>query len=251
MKNPFTTNDAINNSCYLIPNIENGSVASDKTPLSEKHQFIHKQLRALVTSKEFPCIGAKAAFSAGTYRIGIYKSMQEEGAILGVCHDLVEFINEQKSMPGNFTTYIACFENTIVNSEDHFEELLWGLLQNLHDKDKVFFKWDDTISKDPDNPSFTICFGEVAFFLVGMHPASSRFARKFAYPTVVFNAQYQFEKLKEEGRFENMKKVIREKDAKINDGQINPNLGDLHAVSAAGQFGTKAKESNWKCPFKH
>jgi FPC/CPF motif-containing protein YcgG len=254
MKNPFSSELAKKNSCYLLPkenDLETLIHTQKDIKVNDRHQFIHKQLRTLITSREFPCIGAKAAFNNGTYRIGVYNSMTDDESPLGLCYDLYEFVNDQINMKGNFTTFIATFENTIINSEDHFEELMWSVLQKMHNEDRKYHDWDHLVSSDPDDPGFTISFAGRAYFLVGMHPASSRFSRKFAYPTIVFNAQYQFEKLKEEGRFENMKKVIREKDAKINNGQINPNLGDLYEVSAAGQFGTKAKPEGWKCPFHH
>lgn len=241
------------NHCYLIPDSGNPEIIhSDdaNVTVNQKHIFIHRQLRSFITSREFPCIGAKASFNKGAYRLGIYENMDGYDSIQGLSYDLYNFLNEQTNIKCDYTSFIACFEKTVILSEEHFEDLLWKALQKLHDIDKQFHDWDSAVSSDPENPGFTFSFGERAYFVVGMHPASSRYSRKFAYPTLVFNAQYQFEKLKREGRFESMKKVIREKDSLINNGTINPNLGDLNEVSGAVQFGTLKKTKEWKCPFQ-
>lgn len=221
------------------------------TQVNDRHQFIHRQVKSLIEAAEFPCVGAKSAFKRGTYALGIYKSMTDAGAIKGLCHDLLQFVLEQKEMGGDFTTFISCFENPVIIGEDDFEDRLWQVLQQMHDEDKIHHQWDPFVSSDPENPGFTFSFGGRAYFIVGLHPASSRYARRFAYPTLVFNAQFQFEKLKEFSRFDKMQEIIRERDARINDGTINPNLGNLFEVSAAGQIGTKPKDEAWKCPFHY
>jgi len=53
--------------------------------------------------------------------------------------------------------------------------------------DQEYFEWDAVVSSNPSNEKFAFSFGGKAFFLVGMHPKSSRKARRFKYPAIAFN----------------------------------------------------------------
>jgi FPC/CPF motif-containing protein YcgG len=88
----------------------------------------------------------------------------------------------------------------------------------------------------------------MAFFVVGLHPASSRFARRFAWPTLVFNAHHQFERLRSEGGYARMQEVIRARERKLQ-GTLNPNLGDFGVRSEARQYSGRPVQEGWRCPF--
>ena len=49
--------------------------------------------------------------------------------------------------------------------------------------------------------NFGFSFAGRGFFVIGLHPASSRLARRFPWPTLVFNAHFQFDRLKADGRY--------------------------------------------------
>jgi len=85
---------------------------------------------------------------------------------------------------------------------------------------------------------------------VGLHPGSSRFTRRFAFPTLVFNAHTQFEKLRESGKFERIQDVIRARDKTLQ-GDLNQNLADYGEASEARQYSGRAVEKDWRCPFHH
>ena len=67
-------------------------------------------------------------------------------------------------------------------------------LQKLHNHDDS--QWEPNVSEDPNDSNFSFSIKGKAFYIVGMHPESSRMARRAPYCTVVFNLHWQFEKLR-------------------------------------------------------
>ena len=210
--------------------------------------FVHDSFRALVLNPQFSCVGAKSAIQTGSYRIGHYTELGSPAATAGLARDLKTFIQEQSSMEGEFSTLIATFTGPVGTNEEEFERLLWNQLQNLHELDFRQHRWDPTVSDDPDDPHFSFSFAEHGFFVVGLHPASSRFTRRFAWPTLVFNIHSQFEALRASGRFERMQDVIRKRETTLQ-GDINVNLADFGEASEARQYSGRPVESDWRCPF--
>ena len=89
-----------------------------------------------------------------------------------------------------------------------------------------------------------------AFYMVGMHPNSSRKSRQAPYPAIAFNLHLQFEKLREKGRYEQVKHRIRDRDIELQ-GNMNPMLQDFHEGSEARQYSGRKVGEEWKCPFLH
>lgn len=244
--NPFATPKALENSSYsaftggkLTRRLEGKPTALE--------EFVHDSFRSLVLNPRFTCVAAKSAVAHDAYRIGNYAAMDDDGAIEGLAHDLYEFVQERPSFDG-FSTFVATFNASEATTEVTFEERLWSLLQRLHALDRNHFDWDPTVSSDPDSEKFSFSFAGTAFFLVGLHSASSRFTRRFAFPTIAFNAHSQFEGLRETGKYERMQKVIRARDVSLQ-GDINHNLSDFGERSEARQYSGRAVENEWKCPF--
>ena len=210
--------------------------------------FVHDSFRALVLNPQFSCVGAKSAVQTGSYRIGHYAELGSPGATAGLAHDLTTFIQEQSLMEGEFSTLVATFTGPVGTDEGEFERLLWSQLQRLHDLDFRQNRWDPTVSDDPNDPHFSFSFAAHGFFVVGLHPASSRFTRRFAWPTLVFNIHSQFEALRASGRFERMQEVIRKRETTLQ-GDINVNLADFGEASEARQYSGRPVESDWRCPF--
>lgn len=93
---------------------------------------------------------------------------------------------------------VVLFEDDPSFSETGFEACLWERLQSLSDKDDwLGQQLDPRVSADPENPHFSLSFGGQAFFVVGLHPAASRPARRFERPALVFNLHDQFEQLRD------------------------------------------------------
>ena len=246
--NPFSSDLARANSRYaafcknrlmLVPS---GELAA---PLME---FVHDSFRSLVLNTRFSCVGAKAAIRGGGYRVGFYDDLGSPEATAGLARDLFSFVEEQGRLGGSFTTFAASFKGPNVADEVRFEQLLWAQLQRLHEEDRAHHSWDPSKSPDPEDAQFAFSFAEMAFFVVGLHPASSRFARRFAWPTLVFNAHHQFERLRSEGGYARMQEVIRARERKLQ-GTLNPNLGDFGVRSEARQYSGRPVQEGWRCPF--
>ena len=215
------------------------------TPLQE---FVHDSFRALVLNPAFSCVGAKSAVRRGGYHFGLYAEMGSPGSTAGLARDLFDFVEEQRELNGEFSTFVACFKGPTGVAEESFERLLWAQLQRLHEEDRMHYRWDPSVSPDPEDPRFAFSFAGKAFFVVGLHSASSRFARRFAWPTLVFNAHHQFEKLRAHGQYDRFQEVIRNREHDIQ-GSLNPNLADFGTRSEARQYSGRPVQEEWRCPF--
>ena len=246
--NPFASDLAVANSTYATFRGKRLVRAATDEPVAPIQAFVHDSLRALVLNTKFSCVGAKAAVRGGAYRVGLYDSLGSAGATAGLARDLYYFVEEQDRFAG-FSTFAASFRGPVVPGEAEFEGLLWTQLQRLHEEDRRYHRWAHGVSPDPDNTEFAFSFAGEAFFIVGLHPASSRFARRFAWPTLVFNAHHQFERLRGEGRYERMQQVIRARERELQ-GTVNPNLADFGVRSEARQYSGRPVGEGWRCPFR-
>jgi FPC/CPF motif-containing protein YcgG len=226
-------------------------VETPQATVNPRAELVHDQLRALITSRSFSCLGAKAALSAGDYWIGVYDEMAECVTTQDLVRDLQAFsASEANRDPAdrNFRTFIATFESPVCQDERSFERLVWRQLQALHDLDRQSNDWDPTVSADPDDPRFAFSVGGRAYFVVGLHAASSRWARRFAWPTLVFNPHHQFDRLREQGTFEQLRDQIRKRDRALQ-RVLNPMLSDFGERSEARQYSGRRVEDDWRCPF--
>lgn len=249
LHNPFATDLGRDHSSYAAyrDNALVHPLASNMTP-APVVDYVHDSFRALVLNPRFSCVGAKSAVQRGSYRFGHYPALGSAEATAGLAYDLHAFVQEQPSFDSEFSSMIATFSGAPVTSEQEFEQLLWKQLQQLHDLDAPHHRWDPAVSDDPADPAFSFSFAETGFFVVGLHAASSRFARRFAWPTLVFNLHAQFETLRASGRYERMQQVIRQRETVLQ-GSINPNLADFGVQSEARQYSGKAAGDLWRCPF--
>lgn len=247
--NPFDSDLAVNSSNYaafIDMKLASGDELDQKpAPLLA---LVHDSFRALVLNPQFSCVGAKSAVQNGGYRLGQYGVLGSSSITAGLAHDLFHFLQERPTFDGEFSTFVATFVEPVIQSEVQFERLLWQQLQQLHQLDAKLHQWDPTVSNDPGNPHFAFSFAEQSFFVVGLHPAASRYTRRFAWPTLVFNLHDQFEKLRVEGKFDRMQTVIRSREQALQ-GSINANLSEYGTMSDARQYAGRQVDEDWKCPF--
>lgn len=199
-----------------------------------------------IITQKHPCIMAKTVFLLDKYHIKVYDTMTSDDIIDPVLSDIETYINNYDFDSNDFEALIICFKDQPLQTEKQFEKDLWNFLQKLHDQDDK--AWDSTVSQNPNNPDFSFSIKSKAFFIIGMHPQSSRLARQAPYSTIVFNLHWQFEKLRDMGIFQTVKKRIRRRD-KILQGNINPVLQDYGKDSETKQYSGRNVEPNWKCPF--
>lgn len=209
--------------------------------------LIENQFRDFIIKEKHPCIMAKTVFSMDMYTIKAYNTLNNEQVAKQLLHDLENYIDNYDFESKEFESFIACFPNDHFDNEIDFENALWKFLNRLHELDDK--PWDPTVSSDPESPSFSFSIKGKAFYIVGLHPKSSRMARQSPYVTIVFNLHKQFEMLREMGTFSRVKKRIRKRDQKLQ-GSINPVLKDFGKESETKQYSGRQVNEDWKCPFK-
>jgi hypothetical protein len=237
--------------CYRVENERLVPVDPADQRTDPRAELIHDQLRSLISSQRFSCLGAKAALRAGEYWIGVYDVMGSDATSRSLAHDLQAFSSrdaERDADDRSMRTFIATFASPVCQDERTFETLVWRQLQALHDRDQNDHDWDPAVSADPDDPHFAFSVGGRSYFVVGLHAASSRWARRFAWPTLVFNPHHQFERLREEGTFERFRDQIRDRDRALQHG-VNPMVSNFGEQSEARQYSGRRVEDDWRCPF--
>jgi FPC/CPF motif-containing protein YcgG len=203
-------------------------------------------VREFVSNMGFPCVGAKTALSKDQIQICVADSIFSTQADSLILKGLYDFIADYQRDKAIFRSFVVVFNDMHMMSEEDFEDALWTRLQSLHDKD--IYPWDTAVSEDPEDHKFSFSAGNKAFYIVGMHPGSSRKARRFPVPALVFNLHEQFEALRATGQYQAMKQLIRRRD-KAYSGQSNPMLEDFGKNSEAIQYSGRQIVGEWKCPF--
>lgn len=217
---------------------------SDKS-LQRLEERVREEFRSFVFDPGFSCLGARAALRHGGHRIGAFGPIGTPDATDQLARALAEFADT--AAEAEFSTFVAAFMGAAPDDEAEFEGLLWQQLQALHDADATR-GWAPSVSDRPEDPRFAFSFAGVAFFVVGLHPASSRLARRFGWPTLVFNPRAQFERLRADGRYGGLRDQIRAREVALQ-GHLNPNLAEFGEASEARQYSGRAAEPEWRCPF--
>lgn len=219
-----------------------------EVPVDAELVDAHDLLRQQILGQFYPCTGAISAFNQKSYRFGLYPELASDSAVRAVCHDLYCFLREFPFVDNHFITFISMFRGPLIESEQHFEDLLWTQLQAMHSVDSEFFAWDNSVADDPASHQFSYSIGGRSMYVIGMHSQASRLARTRPYPTMVFNLHQQFERLRALGKFETMKQTIRSRETAFQ-GSINPMLTSFGESSEARQYSGRAVPSDWSCPF--
>lgn len=248
--NPFDSELAVQHSRYF--GTKDGRPVLLADPHSPPDLFASAAVaafRGFVQNPQFSCVGAKSAVAHESARLGVYDLLGSEGATAGLARDLWTFTHEPDTRPDNdFVTFVALFKGPTELDEAGFEDHLWAQLRRLNRLDAPLHAWDPAVSPDPDDPHFGFSFAGTAFFVVGLHPHSSREARRFPWPLLVFNPHAQFTRLREAGRWARMQDVIRTRELSLQ-GSLNPNLAEHGSVTEARQYSGRPVEPDWHPPF--
>ena len=206
------------------------------------------EITSFISDTAFPCVGAKSALNKDRMRFGQFGALGDPAGAAGLCDALLLYSAEFETPGSSPVSFIALFA-AAGDNEAEFERQLWSTLQAMHDVDKARgFAWDPEVSQDPSRGDFSFSIGGRAFFVVGLHPQSSRLARRAPVPCLVFNFHEQFETLKASGKYQSMQTAIRARDVTLQ-GTVNPVLEGFGKSSEARQYSGRAVEANWKCPF--
>ncbi|MPZ49622.1 MAG: hypothetical protein GEU75_10060 [Dehalococcoidia bacterium] len=244
--NPFDTPAGYANSNYGRWNGTQLILRDGRTP-SRRTADVHAALRAVLHDPDFPCVGAKSVVNQASYRFALHDELATTDSTAGLALDLFRFAEERQRIPGEFTSFIASFAEPKLRTMKAFETLLWRQLGALHALDREHFAWNPAVSNDPEDTSFSFSFAGGAYFVVGLSPASKRWARRFPWPTLVFNDHFQFERLRANQQFERIRDTIRERDQTLH-GDVNPMMADYGNHSEARQYSGRNVGEAWKCP---
>jgi len=216
--------------------------------MEEHNKHIESAYFAFLNTKAFPCIGAKTALAKQQAVCMVASHMacpKDDWAILQF---LYRFIDDYRKSDQIFHSAAIIFEQPVSLTEKVFDELLWQRLQVLSNMDAEKYPYDNRVDPDPGSGNFSFSLKEEAFFIIGLHPASSRASRQFSYPTLVFNPHQQFEKLKQTNKYESMKATVRKRDIAYS-GSVNPMLNDFGESSEALQYSGRKYDEQWQCPL--
>ncbi|EBS1326653.1 hypothetical protein D6T51_21480 [Salmonella enterica subsp. enterica serovar Muenchen] len=207
-----------------------------------------KEFLEYIDSDCFACIGAKTAAAMETL---IHRDCSDASKLtLGDAYGyLRQFCSLRENISMTNSTFVLTFSDQQFADEAVFESFVWSILAEMHTYDKdAGFTWSDECSSDPASPEFGFSLVNEPFFVVGLHPQSSRQSRRSPVPALVFNAHRQFRYLKRFGMFEKMQMEIRRREINIQ-GDLNPNLSNFGDDSEARQYAGNATNSGWSCPF--
>ena len=210
------------------------------------------QIKELILQKNYPCVAAIAALARKDYKLHSYQSFGSGTSSEILAKDLIGFRDEYVKTKSSYLSFFAIFENSLEleMDENEFEARMWKELSYLTSIDGLSHQWDPNFSEDPQDKNFCFSLDETAFFVVGLHPKSSRKSRQFPVPALVFNVYDQFRELQKRGLYEPMVQTNRKRDTAFQ-GDANP-MAVLHGDHWESiQFSGKSNSENWKCPFHH
>lgn len=213
----------------------------DSTSSLSKFQF-----EDFILGKDHPCLMAQTVFSMDKVDFHEYDNFGSRETAKAILTDLKKYIAAYDFESNDFLTFLVGFKGKQDYTEEEFEKTLWEQLQHLHEVDDA--DWDEAVSRDPENKHFSFSLGGKAFYIVGLHPNSSRKARQAPYPAIAFNLHWQFEKLREMNTYHTVRDKIRDRDIALQ-GEINPMLEDFGERSEARQYSGRKVGEDWKCPF--
>jgi uncharacterized protein len=217
-------------------------------PETDKAIIIQEYL-SFINAKEFPCIAAKAAVANQQVRCMVAGNMACPKDDYDILQFLYNFADEYRTSKNFYYSAVIIFSGSDIYNEEMFDALLWQRLNALQYLDAKNYDYDNRVEKNPASAKFSFSIKEEAFYIIGLHAASSRQARQFKYPALVFNPHAQFEQLKTINKYEKMKQAVRKRDIALS-GSVNPMLQDFGESSEVYQYSGRKYDDSWKCPLK-
>ena len=240
----------VTSSCYSVNKGDLVCLRGDHAEPDALAVLIHSQFRGTILSPAFPCLGGAGAIRRGDYRFAVYGALGSAESAHVCATDLMRFVDETPAEEHSIAAFVAAFHGPLIPTEAAFETALWEQLRGMHERDVTASPGVTTLaaatadegSIDPD-PGFV--FRARDFFVVGLHPASSRWARRFGWATLVFNALTHSDALKRLGKYDRMQETILNRDYRLQ-GSANPSL----PFSQQSQFSGRRIGADWRCPVK-
>ena len=211
-------------------------------------QIINEYL-AYLKERQFPCIGAKATLARQQIKCIVAENMMCPKDDVSILKFLYSFVDNYRNSKKFYHSAAIIFQAPEFISEAMFDSLMWQRLQALSNLDAENYNYDKRVDANPSSAKFSFSLKEEAFYIIGLHANSSRPARRFRHPTLVFNPHEQFEQLRKTDRYEIMKNVVRKRDIAYS-GSVNPMLEDFGKSSEVYQYSGRQYDDTWQCPLK-
>jgi hypothetical protein len=223
------------------------SMPANRETNRELAKSVTEEIKALVSQRNYPCVAALRSYHKDDYQVGFYGKLGEGKHWRELRNDLLFFLQEQRRTSSIYLSFWAVFEEEELSEAD-FETLLWKELSFLTSEEDRKSDWPADSIQDPTDPGFRFGLGGAEFFVVGLHSQSSRHARRFSKPALIFNIFSQFDQLVKLGQYESMVALNRERDQKFQ-GSVNPMVALHGEIWESIQFSGKINLGTWKCPF--
>jgi uncharacterized protein len=210
---------------------------------------IIEEYKEYLLNKDFPCVAARAAVNRQQIKCLVVEHLacpKDDTAILEFLYNFVDYYRASAEL---FHSAAVIFKGPEIVNEALFDTLLWQRLQSLANLDALHYGFDQRVNANPDSPDFSFSLKEEAFFIIGLHPGSSRLARQFRYPVLVFNPHAQFEQMRQKDQYGKMQNIVRKRDESYS-GSVNPMLKDFGTASEVYQYSGRQYDQNWQCPLQ-
>lgn len=209
---------------------------------------IINEFSKFVGEKGFPCIAAKAALSKNQIQYLVADHIVCPADDKKILSFIYNFVDRYRAAKNSFESAAVIFREPRDLSEEEFDQFLWQRLKALTALDRQNYTHDPRVNPNPISPQYSFSLKSEAFFILGLHPGSSRKSRRFSYPTLIFNPHEQFEELRRLNRYGKMKAAVRKRDLQYS-GSINPMLTDFGDSSEVFQYSGIEYSSDWVCPL--
>jgi FPC/CPF motif-containing protein YcgG len=221
----------------------------DKIRMIENNKnAIIEKFTGFLQAKEFPCVAARAAVGKQQVKCLVVGHMGCPKDDIEILQFLYQFVDDYRHSAEFFHSASIIFQEPRSLNEEMFDTFLWQRLQALADLDARQYGYDKRVTADPSSPKFSFSLKEEAFFIIGLHPASSRPGRRFQYPSIAFNPHAQFEELREKNQYGKIKNIVRKRDIAYS-GSVNPMLEDFGESSEVFQYSGRVYDKSWQCPL--
>lgn len=222
---------------------------SEAEDLQPRARRLESEIQGLISQKNYPCVAALKSYHRDDYQVGFYDEFGTGQSWKDLRRDLQYFVQEQQKSASIYLSFWAVFKDALL-SEEEYEEAMWRELSSLTSSEDRERDWGQSLNSDPNEPAFRFSLEGREFFVVGMHPKSSRLARQISAPTMIFNVSSQFEALEKLGQYDAMVKTNRKRDSKFQ-GSVNPMVAAHGEAWESIQFSGRQNDSkSWKCPFQ-
>ncbi|MEP6959564.1 MAG: guanitoxin biosynthesis heme-dependent pre-guanitoxin N-hydroxylase GntA [Nitrospirota bacterium] len=235
------TESDISSSDTTAPSL--GTEFSDRTN-------IHDEIRSFILQENYPCVAAIQSVVRNDYLVATYGQFGSGTHWQQLRADLLQYVELQRATQSRYMSFWAVFitPTKTPDNEADFEEHLWRELSLLSSEEERSVDWGKHDSSDPNDHSFCLSLNGDKLFVVGLHPQTSRVARRFSRPAMVFNTLSQFEQFEKDGTYGTMVNTIRRRDLKFQ-GSINPMVLAHGDVWESIQYSGRENPDSWKCPF--